>query len=133
MNYTIRNYKDSDYEMIKNWWNSQNEPVPTKDLIPLDSTFILEVDEQPIISISVFLTNTLGICFLENFIADPLKKGDIRKECSSIIVNYALSFAKEMGYKRAVCLSYREKLKQRYEDLGMRRTVNNLTSFVREL
>jgi hypothetical protein len=133
MEYVIRNYEDRDYDMLKNWWHSQNEPAPTKDLIPIDSTFILEVDKEPIVSLSVILTNTSGMCILENFIADPLKKGSMRKECSSVITNYALTFAMGMGYKRAVCFSYKDKLKQRYKDLGMKPTINNLTSFVREL
>ena len=133
MNYTIRNYKDSDYEMLKNWWNSQNQREPSKELIPNETTFILEVDNEPVVSISVFLTNVRGMCFLENFIGNPLKKGDVRKECSSIIVNYALKFAKELGYKRAVCFSYEEALKKRYQDLGMTKTLDNLSSFVKEL
>lgn len=132
MQYTIRQYKDSDYSMIKEWWTSQNEVAPTEDMIP-KSSFVLEVDSEPVVSLSLFLTNVPGMCFFENFVGNPLKKGEIRKECGKAIMCHVADVAKKMGYKRIVCYSHKEKVKKRYEDMGMIRTVNNLSSFVKEL
>ena len=131
--HSIRKYDKSDYPMLKSWWEAHNEPVPSEDLMSELGTFIFEIRGEPILSISVILTNVPGMCFLENFIANPTMDKNDRKEYSQMLVNYALNFAKALGYKRAVCFSYRDSVKARYENLGMTKTLDNLSSFVREL
>lgn len=128
----IREYRDSDYEMLRSWWEVQGEPAPTRNLIPKDSTFILEISGDPILSISAYMTNVKGMSYLENFIGNPQYKED-RSKHSSIIVEHAVTFLKNKGYERVVCFSYKDKLKKRYEELGMKKTLNNLSSFVREI
>lgn len=127
----IRSYRDSDYTMIASWWGSQGESIPTKNLIP-STTFVLEVENEPIISISVLLTNVKGICFLENFVGNPEHR-ELRKQYASVIVEHAIDFAKKQGYEAVACFAYKEKTKKRYEQLGMRKTLDNLSSFVREI
>jgi hypothetical protein len=114
----IRLYKDSDYEKLACWWGIQGEPIPSKDLIPLDSTFILSANGIDLLSISIFLTNVKGMCFLENFVGNPNYKKE-RKLCSRALVDHAVDFAKNKGYTRVVCFSYKDKVGERYKDLGL--------------
>lgn len=133
MNYTIRKYKDSDFEMLSNWWASQEEPVPTKELIPMESTFVMELEGEPILSIALFFPNVKGMCYFENFVGNPSKKSELRKKCSDILIHYGLGYAKAAGYKRIVCFAYKEKVKKRYEALGMTKVCDNVSLFAREL
>lgn len=128
----IRQYKDSDYDMLVKWWNDQGEAAPEKDLIPVESTFVLEVNNVPIYSLSAYLTNVKGMAFFENFVGNPLYKKE-RKEYSVAIMAYVENFIKEKGYKRVVCFSYKDKVKSRYQEMGMKKTLDNISSFIKEL
>ena len=127
----IRLYNKSDYEMIKNWWIDSNECPPFEDMLTEDSTFILEMHGKARMCISVYMTNCKAIAYLENFIKDPNFKDS--NTCSKILVEHAEKFAKDNGFRHLVCLSYKEKLKTRYEKLGYSNTLNNLSSFCKEL
>lgn len=127
----IRLYKNSDFEMIQNWWIDSNEIPPLREMLTEDSTFVLEMHGKARMCITVYLTNCKAVAHLENFVKDPNFKDS--NTCSKILVEHAEKFAKEKGYKYLMCLSYQEKLKSRYEKLGYIRTLNNLSSFCKEL
>lgn len=130
--YNIRMYKESDYKMLSEWWIEQGENVPGKDLIPEDSTFVLEVEGIPMVSLSAYLTNVSGMAVFENFVGNPLYKQE-RKEYSPLIMKHVENFLKEKGYKRVVCFGYKDKVKNHYQKMGMRKTLDNISSFVKEL
>jgi len=127
----IRLFNKNDFEMIKMWWNEAQEMPPTIEMLPEESTFILEVNNEPQVCITVYLTNTNYVAYLENFIKNPNLKDS--KEYTKKIVEHAENFAKQKGFKILVCLSYKEKLKQRYQDLGYINTLNNLSGFAKEV
>ena len=133
MEYTIRSYSKKDYAELKRWWVSSKETVPPEDALSEESTFILELDNVPALSITVYLTNSKQVSYLENFIGNPDLKGDSRRKASQIIVDAACGFAKSLGYKRILCLAQKDKLKTRYTELGMQPVADNLSGFVREL
>lgn len=127
----IRLFNKNDFKMIQSWWKAADEMAPTIEMLPEDSTFILEIDEKPQICITLYLTNAKYISYLENFVKNPELKNS--KEYSKKLVKYVENFAKENGCKILVCLSYKEKLKKRYEELGYMNTLNNISSFAKEL
>lgn len=129
--FNIRPYKSSDYEMIKSWWIDHNEPFPPKDCMPEDTTFILEIKDVPSLSICLYLTNCKGVAYLENFISNPNNKST--GISSGVLVEHAISYAKLLGYKRILCLTDKDSLKNRYQKLGMKHSLSNLHSLVREL
>lgn len=133
MNYKIRAYRSSEYEMIKSWWISHNEPPPAVDMMPLDTSFIMEVDGHPSYCVSIILTNVLGMCYLENFIKDPgFTKKD--QDYGKILSVHVDDFIKKMGYKRVVCYSYRPQTAARYNELGYKMTqYAQFNSHVKEL
>lgn len=126
----IRLYKNEDYEMIKSWWIEANEPFPPKELMTEDSTFILEINNKPLMSVMLLLTNS-SLAWLTSFIKDPKFKDS--KEASKFITNYAENFAKEKGYKTILMFSYTDNLKQRYQNLGYIKSADNISSFVKRI
>lgn len=128
----IRNFKKSDFEMIKTWWNEAQEMPPTLEMLPEDTTFILEVNNEPQVCITVYLTNTNYVAYLENFVKNPNLKEN-SKQHTEALVKYAEEFCKDKGFKVLVCLSYKKKLETRYQDLGYINTLNNISSFVKEV
>ncbi len=127
----IRNYTLADFETLKSWWVAADEPGPTIEMLPEDSTFILEVDGVPKMSISVYLTNTNYLAYLECFIKNP--EINYKNNYTQQIIDHAEQFARSKGVKILVCLSYREKLKQRYQEFGYHRTLDNLSGFAKQI
>lgn len=127
----IRLFNKNDYETIKMWWYKAHEIPPTLEMLPEDSTFILELDNKPQVSLTVYLTNSKHLAYLENFVKDPELKDS--KQYTELLVKHVEMFTKEQGYKVLACLAYKDKLKKRYEDLGYINTLNNLSSFIKEL
>ncbi len=132
MNVNIRQYKDSDYEMISNWWTDSKEMGPGKDMLSANTTFIMELNGVPAYSLTLYLTNCKGMALFENFIGNPALKGE-RKMFASVLVDYLEKTAKSLGYNKIMCLSMNDKLVDRYTDLGYNKTVSNLTALVKEL
>lgn len=125
----IRRYTPKDYPLIKSWWDSHNEPGPLPEMLP-STTFILECDNKPKMALSLYLTNTLVIGYLENFVKSPDFDND---DLTRKFLSHVETTAKNLGVKLLLCMSYRDKLKARYESLGYKNTLNNLSSFVKEL
>lgn len=127
----IRLYRESDFELLKSWWIEANELPPLKEMMTLDSTFVLEKDGVPVMSLCVYFTNCKHLAYLENFIRNPsLNNSNLYSEK---IVTHVEEFARSKGYRIIACLSYKDKLKQRYQQLGYINTLNNLSSFVKIL
>lgn len=129
----IRNYRESDFQSIARWWDAADETAPIPTMLPTDSTFVLEIDSIPVLCITVYTTNSNEVAFLENFVGNPTFKGPKRRDAAQILVSYACDWAKERGINRVICFAYKEPLVKRYQELGMRKTMTNITSFVKEL
>lgn len=127
----IRPYLDSDYDLICSWWNKQGEPSPSKSMVPIDSTFILEIEGQSVLSGSLFKTNT-GMALLENFIGNPDFKKQ-RKAYSKQLIDYLTNYAKQQGFERVVAITYSSKLAKYYaNDFKLKVTFENVICLVRE-
>ncbi len=133
MEHYIRFYNNEDYEMLRGWWASSNRLGPQQNMMSESSSLILEIEDKPVLSITVYFTNASGVCFLENFVGNPDFKGPSRKEAAKLLVEFSYEFAKSMGYKNIVGFGTHEKLNKYYEELGMKPMTHNITSFVREL
>ena len=125
----IRNYTPKDFKMLSSWWADHNEPGPIPEMLPEESTFVLEDRGTPVMSVSVYLTNSC-IGYVENFIKCS---GYDNKDAAVILNNHIQDFAKSRGVKIHISLSYREQLSKRYQELGYMNTLNNLSGFVKHL
>lgn len=122
----IRPYTHSDFEMIKSWSNEG----PEKEQLPLESSFILEKNNVPVVCISVFFTNT-NICYMENMIANPEIKD--RKDATKAIMEHAWKFAKDKGYKYAIGFTKYAKLAERHVQMGWQKKFSNIFIMAQEL
>lgn len=133
MSFQIRNYTDADFEMIQGWWTKQNEVPPTKEMLPPDTTFICEYEGVPLVSITVYLTNSKEFCMLDNFVGNPEFPGEKRKEASGRIIGWSEVFAMTLGYKSMMCLAMKDKLKEYYTTFGYTKRFDNVATFNKAL
>lgn len=131
--FKVRNYTEQDFSMLNQWWVAQDEFPPTKEMLPKESTFICEQDGVPLVSITLYLTNSKEFCMLDNFIGNPKMRGEIRKAASDFIIKYSEVIAKELGYKSILCFATKPKLKEYYPTFGYMKRCDNIASFNKEL
>jgi len=131
--FKVRPYTKDDFQMINSWWVIQGEVAPTLAMLPEESTFICEFNGLPLTCITVYLTNSMEFCILDNFVGNPGYANLMRKEASALVISHAEKFAKDFGYKSMLCFAIKDKLKQYYPKFGYVKRCDNLTSFNKEL
>lgn len=130
---TIRNYKKEDYPLIKSWWDRAKEIAPYPSMMPEESSFVLELEGKPILAITLYLTNSVQIAWIDNLIGNPEITGNKRREATKMLVKYVEDFAREKGYKSTLCFSEKDKLVNYYQTLGYHPTLRNVTTLIKEL
>jgi hypothetical protein len=133
MTHNIRPYKHSDYENIVSWWLSYNECPPVFGMMVEDGTFVLQLNNVPALSLTVFLTQSKEISYLEGFIKNPVFKDISLEDYDRLLWDHCFNYAKLRGYKRIVALCEEPKLFNKYKRLGMTEICSSLKSFTREL
>lgn len=129
----IRQYTDSDYSEVCNWWQYHGEPVPPKELIS-EHTYILEEPHgKPWLCLSLITFNTPWIAWSAGLVSNPDLNCYGRKEAVRDLWDYVANVAKSMGYKNLLCIAPCEALEKRYEQLGFVPTKKNQTFMVRAL
>ncbi len=121
------------FTIVTSWWAAANEVGPTEDMLPPDSTFIAEIAGEPALCVTIYLTNTRSLAYVENFAGNPALKGGERRLAARLLSDYIANFARSLGYKNLICLAHREPLVRRYQELGFKPTITNVTAFVRSL
>lgn len=121
-----------DYDMIKSWWDAVGEVAPLPDMLPEDTTFIVERKNEPWLCVTVFTTNS-GTAWIENLIANPGMKKTERKMAIGLLQEFLEGWCREKGFKRMLCMSHKEKLSERYQELGYRKTLSSVETFIKIL
>lgn len=86
MDISIRKYRESDYPVIRAWWEVSGETPPLPSMMPLDSSFIVEIDGTPSLSVCLYLSNQKQACIAENFVGNPGMKGTARRKASDMLL-----------------------------------------------
>lgn len=133
MNYTIRNFKESDFPMISSWWKEAGELSPSLSMLPEATTFVLELDKKPAFCLSIYFTNCKEYSYLGNFVSDISIKSPFRKQASQKLMDSVLDFARNLGYKNVICMSHETKLQKRYREMGFMPTISNVETFVKKV
>lgn len=128
----IRPYVPQDFATINEWCKAANVVTLTEDTLPW-STFIHDYKGQAAVSLSLILSNAKEYAYLEYAIGNPEIKKDIRRELFSNLVKYIERVAKQMGYKKLVCLAPHPKLEAYYSTLGYQPNLKGLTAMIKEL
>jgi len=129
MELSIKKFEQKDYELVKDWWDSYKEQAPHFTMMP-ETSYIMYYNNQPILSVSLLLTNT-PIAWVDNYIGNPEHKGSIRKECGNVLLRHLEEVAKSNGKDRMICMSINEKTTKRYLELGFIKTASNVDTFVK--
>lgn len=132
MTHTIRPYRHSDFSMIVSWWNAAGQCPPIEGMMSPAGSFVLELNGEPALSLSLLLTQSKEISFIEGFIKNPAFKQSL-EEYGTVLWQHCFSVAEELGYKRVVCYCLEDKLINKYKRFGMEQTASGLSSFVRVL
>src|ERR1035437_5787146 len=120
----IRYYSSSDHSMINAWSQGYKEPYPPAEFLP-ETTFVLEKQGAPVFAGSLLLTNS-PISYFEYFAGNPRYIESDRHLLSQMLFDRIVEEATLRGYKKLLFCSYRDKLKQRYEELGAVKTLNDV-------
>lgn len=131
MNTQIKQFQSDKYQLIKSWWDFAKEVAPELKMLPRTS-YIMYHNEQPILSVSLFLTNGC-LAWVDNYIGNPEFKGEIRKQCGKLLLNHLEEIAKLNGKDRLFCMSTNDKTSQRYTELGFNKTCSNVSTYIKEL
>lgn len=131
MNITIKEYCINNYQEIKSWWEQAKEIAPDTKMMP-ETSYMMYYNEQPILSVSLFLTNG-PIAWVDNYIGNPEFKGEVRKQCGKLLLSHLEEVAKLNGKDRLFCMSMNDKTSKRYTELGFNKTCSNISTFIKEL
>lgn len=129
----IRLYKKSDLNTILIWCLDHKECLPYPEMLTTDSTFVLEKDNKPLACLTVYLTNSKEVAYLENLVRDPEFKGQEKDEAIKMLFNHVENFTKEQGFKRVVAFVHRPLLKNRFKEMNYINSMNDISSYVKEL
>ncbi len=129
--YNIRNYTSSDYNTISNWSHQRGMGVLKESMIP-STTYIVEKEGQPVVTGCLFLMNCEAGCMVENILSNPEFDGN-REGATQFLFSKLEDKAKNLGYNTMVIFSYEPKIKQLYETLGFTKTLENVTTFAKEI
>lgn len=132
MNYSIRPYQNSDFSEISNWYEISTGQRPPEGLLVNDGTFVVEVEGIPILSWTVFKTQSKEICYLECFIKNPKVKVSL-EVYGQLLFNHCASYARDCGFKRIVGFTHIPQLRDKCERFGMTCTLNNASILSKEL
>lgn len=128
----IRQFEDDDYEMVVGWWAKQDELPPSRSMLP-ETTWILELDGTPALCVCLYLMNCPEACKVENLVGNPDLKGPDRYQALSILFEHLEEEARDRGYSALVLFSHEPRLKDRYQELGFVKTLENVTTFSKRI
>lgn len=128
----IRCFNPNDYPLILSWWKAAGEVAPTPDMLPLESSFIFEDAEGPLLCVTVYKTNARWMAWVDNFIGRP-GAGTARREATTLLLEHISEWAASQGYKNLFCLSEKGVLKAYYQSIGFQETLSGVSTFVKEI
>jgi len=129
----IRAYSVEDYKNISGWWKFYDETPPSRLMMPEDSSWILEDDDGPLLCVTVYLTNSKELAWVDNLIGRPKADKSLRREATMELLKYIGNVSRELGYEKLFCFSEKPELKRYYMDIGFIPTMDNVTTFVKPL
>lgn len=127
---TIRPYRNSEYALVRSWWESANEPPPSPGMMVEDGTFILERDGHPVLSLTVLLTQS-NIAYFEGYVSSP--NHPHLKSDGQRLWDHGYQYAKDHGCEYVFLYPEKEKLVKRYQELGVKPVLTGLTAMIRSL
>lgn len=98
MNFNIRQYEKSDFNMIASWWKTKTD-VEINRVIESEYGYIVSLDDKDICAMFLYPTKGSKIAWIGWPIADPESDKDDRSTALDLLFDIAHSEAESMGYK----------------------------------
>lgn len=133
MDCKIRPFKDTEFEMIRQWYLDAGVNPPESEMLMENGTLVVELDGIPAIAQTILFTQSKSFCFLECLIKNPVFKGINLEPYLVLLANTLFELAKEQGYKNMFTYGNVGKLKDKYKRLGFTQSLDNLSAFYRRL
>lgn len=128
----IRPIEEHERPMLQSWWIEHGMMPPEGQMMPLESTYLMEIEDVPMLSVTIFWTNA-SVAWADNFVANPGVPAACRKKSTSTLLQFLESLSKTRGKDRLFCMGATESTKRRYEQLGFRRTLDDVATFIKEI
>lgn len=125
-------FQPEDYPMIESWWKKRGEVAPSIEMMPASSFVVTDDDMSPLVSVSLFVTNT-SVVWVDNLISNPMAKKDKVKKAVEALNGVISAYAKKIGKSRLFCMSLKKSTSRRYQQLGFMRTAKEVETFVKEI
>lgn len=129
----IRHYREKDYEVIRKWWEDHREPAPLPGMMIEDGTHVLCLEDQPVMTLTAFTTQSKDVALLEGFCAKPGMLQKERNVLSQLLFARCLKYLKDRGVRSVFMLTNEVKLKKRFEQLGLSVLSSKLWSLGKEI
>lgn len=129
----VRNFQISDYPLLLSWWKIYDQGIPTLEMLPVKTTFVIEADNLMLASVTIYLTNSEQFAMIDNLIANPDIDEELRRESIHKLCLFVDSYVSDRGIKSILALSTKEKLTERYQAYGYLPTAFGLTSLIKKL
>lgn len=125
---------ENDFETVLSWWEFHKEIPPTIDMLPVDSTFMLDNNYDSWLCVTVYLTNSREIAWVDNLVSNPKISSDQdRAAAVELLQSYLESWCRGRGYTKLFCMSETPKLGKRYQELGYIPTASGITTFIKKI
>jgi len=128
----VRTISPFEIPTIISWWKEYGEVAPEEGMMPIDSTFVLDLGGLPIVSLTVFHTNSM-VAWVDNFIAHPKLNFRERERVMNEAWEWVQQYVKDKGYKRMLCFSDKQSKVRLYERYGFITTLSNVVTMTKEI
>lgn len=122
---------EQDYPLLVEWWKAWKHHTPPMDELPPTGLMVYEYD-KPIFCAFLVLTNT-KYAYVETGAANPTTTWQKREECIEALEHAFSTIAKDMGYRRLLCLVHKPKLVQKIFKTGAKMDARPTFLLVKEL
>jgi len=127
MNFNIRAYKQSDYEILSSWWRGWSWPLVPKECLPQTGYIIDDL-------CAGFLYKTdSSIAWMEWIISNPKADKFVRGEALDVLIVSLIEKAKEQGFSSIFTSSNKLSFKDRLIKHKFIETDKDVSQFIRSL
>lgn len=119
MDIQIKKLKESDYEIIVDWWKDWGWPPVPKDFLPENGTggAMIYIDQKPVCAGFVYTTNS-KVFWLDWIISDKQYHEAGRKKAIETLLHTLSLWCEGAGAKYIYALLKSDSLIKKYESLG---------------
>lgn len=129
--FTLHDFRQENYELIKGWWTSRNYPAAMYEHLPPNGIIIC-LQGKAVCAGFLFLTDA-NLAVIGNLVSDPNVPKEVRQPSIDFLIKFLSSRAKDKGYTLVCCSTNIPKLQKRFEDLGFIKTDENVSQFARRV